>query len=387
MTETISAVPEAGIPFPKSEYEHRQKRVLAEMEKAHLDALVVTAHGHLRYLTGYHGYGAYFAPFPLIMVPGQPPIYVVRDFEISTVQAEGCIDHIISYSQQNDFATACADVLRRYGLQGRNVGFELGCWNLAPADMNAIQAQLPDMKVADATRLVVSVSAVKSPLEIEAMRESMALTDVAVRTFQNSLREGVTESEVIMKIQDELYKAGGALFDGPTLVFGDRTKLAHGSPTRNKLRSNDPAMMELGAVLKHGYVAGLARTAVLGRNSETESLHSLAEEALEAAIEAIKPGVTAGAVDSAARKVIERSGRLQVFRHRTGYQTGIHWGERGNLSLEPDATDVLEVGMNFHMPILLFGECGRICGCSEQIVVREGGAEILSGTPHALYRA
>ncbi|MER8556789.1 M24 family metallopeptidase, partial [Mesorhizobium sp. M1217] len=159
-----------------------------------------------------------------------------------------------------------------------------------------------------------------------------------------------------------------------------------GSPTRNKLRQNDPALMETGAV-KHGYVAGLARTAVLGRNPETESLHSLAEEALEAAIEVMKPGVTAGAVDAAARKVIERSGRPKVFRHRTGYQTGIHWSERGNLSLEPGATDVLELGMIFHMPILLFGESGRICGCSEQVVVGEGGAEILSQTPHTLYRA
>ncbi|MER8557004.1 M24 family metallopeptidase, partial [Mesorhizobium sp. M1217] len=104
-------------------------------------------------------------------------------------------------------------------------------------------------------------------------------------------------------------------------------------------------------------------------------------------IEVMKPGVTAGAVDAAARKVIERSGRPKVFRHRTGYQTGIHWSERGNLSLEPGATDVLELGMIFHMPILLFGESGRICGCSEQIVITERGAEILSHTPRTLYRA
>ncbi|MER8556988.1 aminopeptidase P family N-terminal domain-containing protein, partial [Mesorhizobium sp. M1217] len=61
------------MPFPRSEYEHRQERVLAAIDRARLDALVVTAHGHLRYLTGYNGNGGYFAPFPLIMVPGQRP--------------------------------------------------------------------------------------------------------------------------------------------------------------------------------------------------------------------------------------------------------------------------------------------------------------------------
>lgn len=141
-------------------------------------------------------------------------------------------------------------------------------------------------------------------------------------------------------------------------------------------------MVEIGG-LKNWYVAGLIRSAVVGQHPETESLHSLAEDALEAAIAAIKPGVTAGAIDAAARKVIERSERARVFRHRTVY----HWLERGNLSLEPGVIDILEPGMTLHMPILLFGEGGYICGCSEHILVTQHGAEILSRTPHTLYRA
>jgi Xaa-Pro dipeptidase len=91
-------------------------------------------------------------------------------------------------------------------------------------------------------------------------------------------------------------------------------------------------------------------------------------------------------VDAAARKVITRSGHPEVYRHRTGYQTGIQWTERGNISLEPDAKDVLEVDMTFHMPFILFGESGYLFGCSENVVVTERGAEILSRTSHTLYR-
>lgn len=65
-------------------------------------------------------------------------------------------------------------MLRRYGLQGRRVGLELGCWNLAPNDVSELQAQLPDLNIADATHLVALVAAVKSELEIETMRGSMA---------------------------------------------------------------------------------------------------------------------------------------------------------------------------------------------------------------------
>jgi Xaa-Pro aminopeptidase len=331
--------------------------------------------------------GGYFRPFPLILAPGRAPTYVVREYEVNGVRAESCIDEIIGYVQQRDFAKVCADVLRRYGLQNRKIGFELGCWNLAPADVSELQAQLPDMKVMDATRLVSSVAAVKGELEIKAMRDAVAMTDVAIRTFQNSLREGVTEADVAAAIHSEVNKAGGEEVRLVSIGFGERARLPHTKPMRHPIKSNEPAMIEVGGT-KHMYAAGLVRSAVLGRHPETESVHSLAEEALEAAVAVIKPGATAGEVDAAGRKVIERSGRPQVFRHRTGYQTGAPWSERGNLSLEPDSTDVLQAGMTLHMPIILFStENEYLFGCSEQVLVRERGAEILSRTPHTLYRA
>jgi Xaa-Pro aminopeptidase len=227
---------------------------------------------------------------------------------------------------------------------------------------------------------------VKSELELEAMRGSMTMTDLAVRTFQASLRDGVTEAEVAAAIEANINKARGQLRSSYTLLFGARTRLPHGRPTGHPIRANEPAFTEIGG-FKHGYAAGLCRSAVLGRHPGAEALHALAEEALEAAIAAIKPGVAAGTVDAAARKVIERAGRSKVFRHRTGYQTGINWSERGNLSLEPGSEDVLEVGMTLHMPIILFEEGEYGLGCSENVVVTERGAEILSGTPHTLHRA
>lgn len=386
MAAEYSEIPQAALPFPRAEYERRQQKVLAAMVRADLDALLVTAYGHLRYLTGYDGLGGYFAPFPLILMPGRTPTYVIREFDEKAVRAYSCIDEIVCYTQEPDFAKVCADILRRYELHDRRVGLELGSWNLAPTDVSALQAQLPEMKVKDATRLVSAVAAVKSELELEVMRKSMALTDVAVLTFQRSLREGITEIEMASAILEEVGKAGGDLNPNYTLAFGERTRLPHAMPKRNAIKANEPAMIEIGASI-HGYVAGLVRGAVLGRHHDTESLYALAVEVLEAAIAIIKPGVTAGEVDAAARKVVERSGRSRAFRHRTGYQTGIHWSERGELSLEPGASDILKAGMTLHMPIILFSESGYTFGCSEQVLVTERGAEVLSSTPRTLYHA
>ncbi|APO69826.1 Xaa-Pro aminopeptidase protein (plasmid) [Rhizobium gallicum] len=360
--------------------------MFAAIEQAKLDALLVTSHVHLEYLTGYSGMGGYFAPFPLIMVPGRAPIFVARLYEIASVRAESCIDEIIPYTHEKDFAKVCADVLRGFGLQAGSVGFELGCWNLAPADVSALEAQLPDMKVADATRLVARVAAVLSDLELQAMRDAMAMTDVAVRTFQQSLREGITEAEVEALVREKVKLAGGAMSQYVFMVFGERLKLPHGTPTDYPLAINQPAVFESGGS-KRGYDCGVLRGAVLGRHAEAEFLHNLSAEAIDAAIAVIKPGTIASEVDAAARKVIERSGNSQAFRHRTGYQTGIRWNDRGDISLDPTSTDILQVGMTFHMPVFLFGKSGYIFGTGEHVLVTERGAEILSGTPRTLFFA
>lgn len=389
MAATTDSIPFTGIPFPKSEYERRQKAVLEAMAAAELDALLVTAHHHLRYLTGYSGSGAYFRPFPLILVPGRTPTFVVREYDEQAVRADSCIDEMVTFRHQPDFLRVCADVLRQYGMQNRRVGLQLGCWNLAPADVTGLQAELPDLKVVDATRLVSAIMSVKSGAEIKAMREAMEMTDLAVRTFHGSLRDGVTETEVASMIGAEVYKAGGELWATSTnILFGERTKLPHGVPTRHAIHQDQPAFMEIGGA-KYGYAAGIVRCAVLGRHAETEILHALSVDALEAALAEVKPGATGRAVDAAARKVIDKSAFPRSLRHRSGYQTGIHWGGgRGNpISLEPSSEEVLKAGMTVHMPIILFGDSGRLIGCSEQILVTENGAEILSKTPHTLHHA
>ncbi|MQX90527.1 M24 family metallopeptidase [Sinorhizobium meliloti] len=386
MARLFTPIPLTGLAFPKSEYERRLHLVVQAMGRAEIDALVVTDHAHLQYLSGYNGSGGYFAPFPLIIVPGRRPIYVVREYEVAAVRTDSWIDEIVPYTQQQDFSKATADVLHQVAVHNKRVGFELGCWHLAPNDVSAIQAWLPEMKVVDATTIVTSVAAVKSDVELAVVREAMTYTDVAIDAFHKSLRAGVTEKEVTAHIQEKVEKMGGALSPDITLSFGERTRLPHGRAGDFPIGGNEPAMIECGGIV-HGYVIALVRSAVLGRHPETESIYELSVEALEAAIEAIKPGVTASEVDAAARKVIEKSGRSRAFRHRAGYQTGINWSERGSLSLDPQNSTPLRAGMTLHMPIILFSENEYLFGCSEHVLVTEDGVEVLSKTSRQLFRA
>jgi Xaa-Pro aminopeptidase len=385
MATQLLEIPLTRPPFALDEYRRRQEAVLARVAEAGLDALLVTANTHQEYLGGYDGGGSYFRPFPIVVAPGHPLTHVVRRYDEDAVRAESVIPEIIPYTQQRDFGRTVAGVLRGFGLERSRIGLELDAWQLAPADVAAIQAELPDATFVDATRIVARVAAVKSPVEIEAMRASMAGTDAAVRAFWANIVEHRSEVETSAAM-DAAIRDAGCEVRSYTLVFGARTALPHGGPKDYRLERNQPAFTEVGA-LKHGYAAGLCRSAVLGSHPGAEALYALAEEALEAAIAAIRPGVLARDVDAPARAVFKRADRTEVFRHRTGYQTGIAWSDRGNLSLDPDEEELIEENMTLHMPIIVFEQGKFGVGTSENVLVTNSGGEILSSTPHTLFRA
>lgn len=380
------AIPGTGTIYPRSEYEKRQKRVLEAVERAGLDGIMVTAGSHLRYLTGYSGEGAYFAPFPLILSPGHAPTLLVRRFDEANVRVNSCIDDIVPFFHEPEWGAVCRDAFQRHGLHNKRVGLELGCWGLAPNDLAALQAALPDLKIADATKVVATVSAVKDELELKAVREAAALTDVAIAAFQKSLRVGVTESEVEAAINRAVVAAGGEPISGTNLTFGERLKLPHQAPGNFPIRMNEGAFIELSGT-KNDYVGPLCRSAVVGRNPGLESLYAISSDALDAGIAIMKPGTTTGAINAAIRGVVERSPHPHALRARTGYSIGVNWLDRGNFSIEPEGKDVLDVNMTFHLPILLFDENGYETGCSETVLITERGPEILGKSPRAMYRA
>ena len=131
------------------------------------------------------------------------------------------------------------------------------------------------------------------------------------------------------------------------------------------------------------------RAALIGAAApRMEALADVCIEGLDAAIDAIRPGATAGEVDAACRAVIEREGLWDNYRKRTGYSVGIGfsaWVEGHIASLKADDRTVLEPGMCFHIPIAvrLYGEAGL--GFSETVVVTETGGEALGRTPRRLF--
>jgi Xaa-Pro aminopeptidase len=72
-------------------------------------------------------------------------------------------------------------------------------------------------------------------------------------------------------------------------------------------------------------------------------MHEVVLAAHDAAIGAVRAGVTAGSVDGAARAVMQLAKKGEYFIHRTGHGLGLEVHE--DPSLDPGSTLVLEPGM------------------------------------------
>jgi Xaa-Pro aminopeptidase len=109
---------------------------------------------------------------------------------------------------------------------------------------------------------------------------------------------------------------------------------------------------------------------------------------LAAAIDAIRPGVTASSVDMAANAAIEELGAGPSHFHRTGYSVGLttslYWPEGHIVSLRQNDPTLIEEDMVFHLPMTLYRPDIVGAGISETVRVTDSGVEVLTGSPREL---
>ena len=123
--------------------------------------------------------------------------------------------------------------------------------------------------------------------------------------------------------------------------------------------------------------------AVVGEPSSKHlEIHNLVLEAHDAAIEAVRPGVTTGDIDSAARRVIEAGGYGERFFHRVGHGLGLEAHE--DPSLDPGSQRILETGMVFTIePGIYIPGFGGV-RIEDDVLVEDDGCRVLTKADRSL---
>jgi Xaa-Pro aminopeptidase len=113
-------------------------------------------------------------------------------------------------------------------------------------------------------------------------------------------------------------------------------------------------------------------------SKEAREAYDAVLEAQQAAIAAVRPGISVGEVDAAARKVLRKAGLGRYFTHSTGHGVGLEIHEAPRVAagqkevLQPGMVITIEPGVYFP------GKWGvRI---EDMVAVRENGCEVLTPT-------
>lgn len=191
---------------------------------------------------------------------------------------------------------------------------------------------------------VEKLRAVKDAEELATMRDAASLISDVFQGVVRSIRPGVTELELAAEIEYGIKHRGASGPSFETIVAsGPRSAWAHAHPTSKPLRKNELVVLDQGAILR-GYCSDLTRTVFLGRASgKVRSMYAAVREAQEAAKRATRPGVKAGDVDQAARRVLKRLGLARYFTHSTGHGLGLEVHEMPRLGKAEET--VLQEGM------------------------------------------
>jgi Xaa-Pro dipeptidase len=356
------------------------------LQSQHLQAALLSNPATITWLTGY-------AP-PIQTGPnpfeGGPPIgwwhdgelaLILSDAEAGAASAVGAITYdYLSYSIEEPMLGAKhqAAVLRNVldsaaSLKG-NVGIEL---NFLPASFKAVfDDALPAVAVQPLDGAFDRLRAVKSAEEVNKIKGSLQLCDLAQSFVASQAKPGMSEIEVWGALKTRLEEAVGTrlpiLAD---LVAGQRTAEIGGLPGRYILSSGDPIIADIVPRL-NGYWGDNAGTHFLGEPStELIKMYRAVRSALQMGVEKVRPGVLASDLDRMLRAQIEASG-YPVYPHHSGHGLGASFHEEprivpyNDLPLEPGMVIAIEPG-------IYFPEVGGV-RLEDVVLVTQDGCELLT---------
>jgi Xaa-Pro aminopeptidase len=305
--------------FPAS----RLREVAAAAGAAGLDALLLTPGPDLRYVTGYDAHA--LERLTCLVVPADgAPFLVVPRLEVPAALASpaGALDlEIVGWDETDD---PYALVSKRLGAVAA-VGLADRMWALM---VLRLRAALPAARQELASVALRDLRARKSPAEVAALRAAAEAIDRVHAQVPGWLRPGRTEHDVAADISEAILAEGHATVDFAIVASGPNGASPHHTAADRVLQPGDAVVVDIGGTMPSGYCSDCTRTYAIGAAPDGfTAYYQVLKDAQEAACAAVRPGITAKAVDAAAREPITAAGYGEFFVHRTGHGIGLETHE------------------------------------------------------------
>ncbi|HYO37817.1 MAG TPA: Xaa-Pro peptidase family protein [Geodermatophilus sp.] len=360
---------------------HAARAVAAELG---VDVVVLTPGSDLRYLCGYDAHA--MERLTALAVPRSgEPLLVVPRLEAPMVDAgpAGALGlDVLAWDETEDaFALLAREVTARLGSAPARVAVGARTW---AEHALGVHRALPGSALELATPVLDRLRMVKTPAEVEELAAAGAAIDRVHARMGEWLRVGRTEAEVGADIAAAILAEGHVGVDFTIVGSGPNGASPHHELSDRVVRAGDLVVVDIGGETATGYRSDCTRTYAVGGEpgAEVAEWYAVLQDAQEAAVDAVRPGVTAEQVDAVARDRITAAGWGEHFIHRTGHGIGLDTHEAPYIVAGNDLP--LEAGMAFSVEpgIYLAGRAGaRI---EDIVVCTDEGVRVLNRGPRGL---
>ena len=379
---TTSPAPQRG--FDAAEFARRIERAQRLMHAQNFDGLVVTTPHNIRWATGFDSqfWESPTRPWFVILPASGAPIAVIP--EIGAPQfAETWLDDIRTWPSprpEDDGTSLLADVLNSLPRRSGRIGFELGvemALRMPVTQFLDLRSRLPGLDLCDGAGVIWAIRMVKTEAEIAHIRHICQIASAAYARVPELVRPGMTERDAARALRIELAHQGAdatpflPAISGP----GGVPQIVCG-PGDRVLREGDVLFFDTGSTYD-GYWCDFDRNYAVGAlPDDARRAQDAMWRATEAGIAAARPGATMEDLFHAMAAIIQEAGSTANNVGRLGHGLGMQLTEPP--SHRPGDRTVIEAGMVLTIEPGIEYAPGKMIVHEENIVIRDGGAELLT---------
>lgn len=377
--------------FSVDEIKQRWQALQHQMQAANIDLLLLNEEPHVRYVSGF------LTPFwqsptrtwtILLPVSGDPVAVVATIGE--PLMRTTPIEHIVTYTSPQPPTHAretLANTVQAMASELKlghppTLGVPMGpetALRMPMRDWEWFKAQCNRFNVVDATKVIQSVTQIKSAHEINIIRYVAQCASTVFAQMPSILAVGMNEIDVFKRfkrsalaagVDDVAFLVGGAAADGYRDIIGP--------PSTRSLTLGDVLILDTGCT-RDGYYCDFDRNYSVGTPSaRVAEAHHVAWDATEAGLEALQPGEPFCKVFETMQSVMQPYSDTNATGDvgRLGHGLGMQLTETPSFTAHE--TKLLEPGMVLTLePGYCYGD-GQVMVHEENVVITETGYELLS---------
>ncbi|HNS31751.1 MAG TPA: Xaa-Pro peptidase family protein [bacterium] len=371
---------------PDSEFKNRWKAVQEGVNKKGLDLLIAQSNeadfANVRYLSNY--WPIFECAGVIVPKKGEPALLIGPESETYAQDTSKIkkIYKMIEYreSAEPDYPDIKVDTFSeifREMLGGKVGKIGLASYQIFPLPVyDGLKKAAPDAEIIKSDELIVDLRIIKSPVEIDILKEAFRISEVALERTLPQMKPDMTELQVVGIIEKELY-AEGAEYEGhPQYVLAGRnSNHAIGRPAYAKLGRSNLVQLNIGARVA-GYSSSVGRPVSIG--PMTPPMKKLVQAGLDMHLKTMdwmKAGIKAKEV---VKKFYEYGDKIGVAKNILyGPCHGLGMMEVERPWMESRSEYLLEENMTFQVDTFLYCEDFGL-RWENGVIIKKNGVETLS---------